>query len=66
MPLSRNLSNSKLEVSLEVNNNGVKSPEIFADDRSMSPISEYDTDDTQELPGEDINPFTIMSQVKIK
>ncbi|CAG8494094.1 9330_t:CDS:10 [Diversispora eburnea] len=63
LPLSRTSSNNKLEVGLEINNNnGVKSPEIFADDRSMTPISEYDTDDTQELPGEDINPFTILSQ----
>ncbi|RHZ88203.1 hypothetical protein Glove_25g53 [Diversispora epigaea] len=62
LPLSRTSSNHKLEVGLEINNNGIHLPEIFADDRSMTPISEYDTDDTQELPGEDINPFTIMSQ----
>ncbi|CAG8542217.1 9299_t:CDS:2 [Racocetra fulgida] len=41
---------------------GVKSPEIYADDLSLTPISEYAIDNSQELPGEDINPFTIMNQ----
>ncbi|CAG8508961.1 4961_t:CDS:10 [Acaulospora morrowiae] len=53
--------NNKAETNSE-SNNGLKSPEVFSDDRSMTPISEYNSDDTQELPGEDINPFTILSQ----
>ncbi|GES84047.1 WD repeat-containing protein 91 isoform X2 [Rhizophagus clarus] len=38
--------------------NGIKSPEIFADDRSMTPISECNIDDSHGLT----NPFTITSQ----
>ncbi|CAG8490833.1 14034_t:CDS:2 [Acaulospora colombiana] len=58
----RSTQNNKAETGSE--NNGMKSPETLADDRSMTPISEYNSDDTQELPGEDANPFTIMSQVR--
>lgn len=39
--------------------NGIKSPEMFADDQSMTPISEYDIDDSHGH----INPFTVTSQV---
>jgi hypothetical protein len=40
--------------------NGIKSPEVFADERSMTPISEYDIDGSHGH----INPFTITSQVR--
>ncbi|CAG8478878.1 7972_t:CDS:10 [Dentiscutata heterogama] len=43
-------------------NNVSKSPEIYADDLCLTPISEYAIDNSLELPGEDINPFTIMNQ----
>ncbi|RIA99611.1 WD40-repeat-containing domain protein [Glomus cerebriforme] len=38
--------------------NGIKSPEVYADDRSMTPISEYDIDDSHG----NINPFIVNSQ----
>ncbi|PKC63967.1 WD40 repeat-like protein [Rhizophagus irregularis] len=38
--------------------NGIKSPEMFADDQSMTPISEYDIDDSHGH----IHPFTVTSQ----
>ncbi|CAG8538442.1 3055_t:CDS:10 [Dentiscutata erythropus] len=53
-------SNKGLAVNSD--NYGSKSPEIYADDLCLTPISEYAIDNSLELPGEDINPFTIMNQ----
>ncbi|CAG8737721.1 25192_t:CDS:2, partial [Gigaspora rosea] len=60
----RNAPSRSSTTSNKVNsdNNSVKSAEIYTDDLCLTPISEYAIDNSQELPGEDINPFTIMNQ----